>query len=590
MGFPNQNSQWRGLPGPSYCLFLFGMLAVALSGCQILENLTEPVTGALQRTISLSMTPSSLPEGGGTVEVEATVLVTDAPEAAILVTFSATSGNFLDGDTATTDTDGKARVRLHTTTTTEITAAIKAAGVIVTESSPSRVEVGDEVLSTGKVKIEVEFSPRPAELNKSVQIKVTATKDDGSAATGTLKVEFGDGKSTRIPDFKQRATVEHTYREASFFNVVASVITGSGEVSSRTSSLRVNDTTETSIVLSVATLETYAREPLSFHVALDNTRPGKASGRVTLDWGDGRSTNLGDVTGATSVEHIFRDPGSYRVVAKVTTPNGKGAQASVRVRIEARLTADLDLAADVGFLGEATSFAVVATLSNGAAPNGTATIDYGDGAVVTEPVRHGTAKAVHTYVSEGTYMARVNFEDDAGRTASAALTVVIKAEEPSEGGGGSSNSQDELDLSQVVFLNYDISNWSITSTLSSVSISAGQICMPHTKAGQWPTTRAPSSGVTIEASTWIIANVNGTWYAAIFEWQPVGGICKTLGSKPPTTTVASQMKSHVKFAPLTSWTPQSGEAVYIMVSALAWPGFVPVLAQERSQVVRAVWP
>ena len=419
-----------------YRLLLLGALTTALSGCQIFENLTEPATGALQRTVTLSMSPTSLPEGGGDIEVEATVLVAEAPEVGILVSFSATAGEFPDGDTAETDDNGTARVRLRTSVTTEVIAAIKAAGIVLTESSAGRLEVGDEVVPTGNVKFDVKFTPRPAALNQPVRIEITATNEDGSAAAGALKVEFGDGKSTRIPDFRRRATVQHTYREASFFNVVTSLSTGGGEVSSKTVSLRVNDTTETAIELSAATVETYAREPLNFSVALTRARLAQASGSVTIDWGDGRSNNLGEVNGSTSIEHTFRDPGSYRVVASVTTANGKGGRADVRIRVEPRLTAEIDLAADVGPVGESTHFTVAARLSNGATPSGMATLSYGDGSSDTGRVTSGTAEADHTYANEGTFTARIDFEDDAGRSASAAIKVVITAEGTGGGGGG----------------------------------------------------------------------------------------------------------------------------------------------------------
>lgn len=620
MGLLNQIRRGTAASQLPFGLLLLAPLVVSLTACQIIENLTEPATGVMQRTIELSMTPTSLPEGGGDVEVEALVLVADVVESEILVTFSAAAGEFPNGNTATTDAEGKARVTLRTTSTTEVTAAILAAGITLTESAAGRLEVGDEVLPTGKVKFEVEFSPRPAELDKPVQIKVIATNEDGSGAEGALKVEFGDGKSTRIADFKRRATVEHSYREASFFNVVTSLFTGGGEVSSKTLSLRVNDTTETGIVLSAAALETYAREPLRFNIELDNGQRAQASGDVTVDWGDGRSTNVGQVTGSTAVEHTFRDAGSYRVVASVVNPNGKVGRSDLRVRVDPRLTADLGLTADVALVGEPTVFMVTASLSNGAAPNGTATIQYGDGTSDTGPLTGGSAEVAHTYLTEGTYTARVNFEDDAGRTATASLNVLIKTEDQGggggddgggggggddgggggggddgggggdDGGGGGGGGPDELNLSQVVFLNHNISGWPITSTLTGVSISAGQICMPHTKAGKWPVAIEPGGGVAVEGNPWIIANVNGTWYAAIFEWFVPGGTCKGMGAKPPSSTIATQMKSHVKFSPLNSWTPKSGEVVYIFVSALAWPGHTPVLAKERSQARRVVWP
>lgn len=593
MGFVNQ-TRWRGSVSQApHRLLLLATLVATLTGCQVIENLTEPATGLLQRTIELSITPSSLPKGGGDVEVEAMVRVADAIEAEILVTFSATAGDFPNGNTATTDADGRARLTLRTTATTEVTAAIKAAGIVLAESAATRLDVGDEVLPTGKVTFEIEFTPRPAELNKAVKIKVTATNEDGSPAEGALKVEFGDGKSTRIPDFKRRATVEHSYREAALFNVVTSLFTGGGEASSKAVSLRVNDTTETDIVLSAAALQTYARQPLRFSIKLDKARRAQASGNVTIDWGDGRSTNAGDITGSTSVEHTFRDPGSYRVVASVVTANGRVARSDLRIRVEPRLTAELSLTADIGLVGDPTVFTVTASLSNGAAPNGKATIRYGDGASETGPVTSGSAEAAHTYVNAGTYAARVDFEDAAGRTASASLSVVITAEGAgggSGGGGGGGGGPDELDLSQVVFLNHNISGWAITSTLGGVSISPGRICMPHSKAGKWPVAIEPGGGVAVEANSWIIANINGTWYAGIFEWFVPGGTCKGMGAKPPSSTIATQMKSHVKFSPLNSWTPKSGEVVYIFVSALAWPGHTPVLAKERSQARRVVWP
>ena len=60
------------------------------------------------------------------------------------------------------------------------------------------------------------------------------------------------------------------------------------------------------------------------------------------------------------------------------------------------------------------------------------------------------------------------------------------------GGGGSGGTvssgteDDELDLSEVVWLHHNVSDWPQTSTITSTTIGAPPICIDHTKVGQWP--------------------------------------------------------------------------------------------------------
>ena len=141
---------------------------------------------------------------------------------------------------------------------------------------------------------------------------------------------------------------------------------------------------------------------------------------------------------------------------------------------------------------------------------------------------------------------------------------------------------DQLDLSQVVWLHENVSGWSQTSTITSTSIGDPPISIDHTKSGLWPRDDFSTSGVTVDSNAWVFANIDGTWYAATWEWFRPGQTSKNLG--------ASDFKTHVNGAsPLNNWTPKSGEQIGLMVSTPARLGPAgPV--HERSNVVLTTWP
>ena len=153
------------------------------------------------------------------------------------------------------------------------------------------------------------------------------------------------------------------------------------------------------------------------------------------------------------------------------------------------------------------------------------------------------------------------------------------------GGGGVSGgtAEDQLDLSQVVWLHTNVSSWDQTSTVTSTVVGAPPICINHSKAGGWPASGDfTPSGAVVEANAWVFANIGGTWYAATWEWFRPGQTCKSLDG--------SDFRSHVNgSAPLTSWTPKSGETVGLMVSTPARLGPAGP-ARERSNVVLVTWP
>jgi len=145
----------------------------------------------------------------------------------------------------------------------------------------------------------------------------------------------------------------------------------------------------------------------------------------------------------------------------------------------------------------------------------------------------------------------------------------------------SGTDADEINLSEVTFLHTNVSSWAQTSTITSVTVGAPPICIRHTKAGKWPTIYT-GGGVAVEGNPWVFAKIGGKWYAATWEWVRPGQQCKERG--------AGDFRTHVNgAAPLTSWTPQSGERVGFMMSTPARLG-AQGPKRERSNVVVVTWP
>lgn len=148
----------------------------------------------------------------------------------------------------------------------------------------------------------------------------------------------------------------------------------------------------------------------------------------------------------------------------------------------------------------------------------------------------------------------------------------------SPGGGGGS---DAISLSGVVWLDQDVSGWSRTATLNA-SVSGGAIQLNYDKANVWPTARTRASdGGPLVGNCWVFVNVGGTWHAATFDWMRSGQTAKAVSSVRGTG-------GHIPHAPLSSWTPSSGQTYGFMVTTPARGGERTI--NERSNVSMVTWP
>jgi hypothetical protein len=154
------------------------------------------------------------------------------------------------------------------------------------------------------------------------------------------------------------------------------------------------------------------------------------------------------------------------------------------------------------------------------------------------------------------------------------------------GGGG----EDGLPfrMSDLVWLHApDAADWDVTSEIFDVTFDppgtsrVTRICFPHSKAGKW---KRSGEG---EGNVWIIAEVDGTWYAATWDYIRPGQVCKS-ASGFTWNSRRDGVGAHTQRPPLESWVPQSGERVGFMVSGFARTSQRTVL--EKSNIFMTEWP
>jgi hypothetical protein len=143
-----------------------------------------------------------------------------------------------------------------------------------------------------------------------------------------------------------------------------------------------------------------------------------------------------------------------------------------------------------------------------------------------------------------------------------------------------SGGADAISLSGVVWLDMDISGWPITTSLNP-HVSGGVLWLENDKENVWPDGVEARGGGGCNANAWIFVKVDGTWYAATWEYLRRGGHHKQ----------AAWLKGgdgHISSPPLSTWYPRSGETYGHMVSTLARGGYRTI--DERSNVALHTWP
>lgn len=121
------------------------------------------------------------------------------------------------------------------------------------------------------------------------------------------------------------------------------------------------------------------------------------------------------------------------------------------------------------------------------------------------------------------------------------------------------------------------SNMGYECLLDNVVFGNGVQGWSYDVAPQWPEYEGGVNG-----NVWVVAMLDGKWYAATFEWVRIGQTDKSLTLR--------EFPQHIKEGPLANWVPIPGEPVYFFVSSCtragAWRNLGPA---TRTNIVKVTW-
>jgi adhesin/invasin len=264
--------------------------------------------------VSVRANPGTVPPGGGSVEIIATVTgggtAGNLPLASIPVSFSTTAGT-LSASTVVTDPNGEARVQLTTTRKATVTASVGAQSKTV------------DVTLTAAASVTLSTSPSNPTVGQAVLLTITPAAD----TSPTVVIDWGDGNQSSIGAVQSAQTIAHTYRNSGNYAITA-VATQDG-VSFQTSTA-VTIGPPPSVAISVSPSTGTTATNFVFTVT-----PATANGvkDVTIDFGDGDSQDLGSITSAATVSHRFGNTGTYTIKATETDGSGNTTTAITVVTV-----------------------------------------------------------------------------------------------------------------------------------------------------------------------------------------------------------------------------------------------------------------
>jgi hypothetical protein len=155
----------------------------------------------------------------------------------------------------------------------------------------------------------------------------------------------------------------------------------------------------------------------------------------------------------------------------------------------------------------------------------------------------------------------------------------------SGGGGGAATDFDGLGPVQIIGGSPDVRSWPVTSRITSLRFSPGNIHLEHTKLGQWP--GVDIGGALQESTLWVFFKIGGLWYATGGErWRP-GQTDKALSAP---SAIGPGWFYNGNWAPMTNYVPRPGEQVGFMVVAGSTRADSRAPVRERSNVLMVPFP
>ncbi len=394
-----------------------------------------PLTAPSGSSITLT-SATSVMAIGGTATIIAQVIepAGTPPSSGTHVTFSTSLGTIQPSE-ATTNSSGQATATFTSTSSGTATITAISGGASVGSSGALKILVGSAAVQ----KVVVNASPAsvPAlggsttisatvfDVNGSLMsgVPVTFTTTAGTLSAGVVNTGDGGIASTTLTT-AQTATVtasvgvgnSSTTPPATGTPTTGTTPSASGQASA---SVTVNIAAAPTIVITPPTSPPNAGLPASFTIAVTPaTTNGSAVKAVTVDWGDGSSTELGAVSGNAVVSHVYTDAGNY--VVKVSATDAFGNTTSVTSLVTVIAAASDTIIITPTLPSTCTTSANVSLQIQVSVPTGVGvndvTVDFGDNSSSDLGGLNGTTTLTHSYACLANPTVTVTVKDTLSRS------------------------------------------------------------------------------------------------------------------------------------------------------------------------------
>lgn len=193
-------------------------------------------------------------------------------------------------------------------------------------------------------------------------------------------------------------------------------------VGGKTAEITVGLNPRTGISITAPTTTVSAGLPATFTVNVASGTGGANVRDVTVEFGDGTRQSLGAISGSTTVQHTYNDPGTYQVRAIATEASGFTESVSTSVTILPAQPPGVTITASDSTPNIGQIITLTATVTGATSTIQQYQWDFGDGttAVTTGP------QITKSYATPGTKVIRVTVIQAVGPSAQGQTTVDVQ--------------------------------------------------------------------------------------------------------------------------------------------------------------------
>jgi PKD repeat protein len=408
-------------------LLLLAIVAVLAAACE-----KVPLLAPSGSSITLTAASTALPVNGST-DIIAQVIEASGtpPHSGTRITFTTNLGAVQPSE-ADTDSAGRVIVKFVASGGSG-TATISAISGGVAASGTSAIKIAVGSAAVGSISLSASLTSLPA-AGGSTTIGAIVNDTSGNFLPG-VTVSFssdtgGLNPSSATTDASGRAQTVLTTSRTAKVTATAGVPTTSGTTSTpaatNTITITVNSS-GTATFGAVSPALPVAGQPVSIPLTVTPSTTGAAIQSVTVNFGDGTSQPLGNISGTTTLSHTWASPGTYTVTATITDSNGDSVPAVTQVTVGARPPANVVVTPNPATpqVGQAVTFTVATTFpTSNTAFVQSVTLNYGDGSS-DNLGSQTTATAVHIYQTAGSYTATATVRDTNGGTNTGTAQVIV---------------------------------------------------------------------------------------------------------------------------------------------------------------------